>query len=49
MSEHVLQNRLLLISSSTIYGHGYLDHVEAEIRDFLGDGPPPCICALRAL
>jgi len=26
---------LLLISSSTIYGHGYLDHVEAEIRDLL--------------
>jgi len=27
---------LLLISSSNVYGHGYLDHVEAEIRDFLG-------------
>ena len=36
MSELVLQKRLLLISSSTIHGHGYLDHVEAEIRDFLG-------------
>jgi dipeptidase E len=36
MSEAGLRKRLLLISSSTIYGHGYLDHVEAEIRDFLG-------------
>jgi dipeptidase E len=29
--------RLLLISSSTVHGSGYLDHAEAEIRDFLGD------------
>jgi peptidase E len=36
MSEAVLRKRLLLISSSTIHGHAYLDHVEAEIRDFLG-------------
>lgn len=28
--------RLLLISTSTVYGTGYLDHAEAEIRDFLG-------------
>jgi dipeptidase E len=28
--------RLLLISNSTQYGRGYLDHVEAELRDFLG-------------
>jgi dipeptidase E len=27
---------LLLISSSTVYGHDYLDHVESEIRDLLG-------------
>lgn len=27
---------LLLISSSTVYGRGYLDHVESEIRDLLG-------------
>jgi dipeptidase E len=27
--------RLLLISNSTLYGSGYLDHAEAEIRDFL--------------
>lgn len=27
---------LLLISSSTIHGHGYLDHVEEEIRELLG-------------
>ncbi len=27
--------RVLLISNSTQYGRGYLDHVEAEIRDFL--------------
>ena len=29
--------RLLLISNSTLHGSGYLDHAEAEIRDFLGD------------
>ena len=29
--------RLLLISNSTSYGSGYLDHVEAEIKDFLGN------------
>jgi dipeptidase E len=28
--------QLLLISNSTLYGSGYLDHAEAEIRDFLG-------------
>jgi len=33
--EHPAKN-LLMISSSTIYGHGYLDHVESEIRDLLG-------------
>jgi dipeptidase E len=29
--------RLLLISTSTMYGSGYLDHAEAEIRSLLGD------------
>jgi dipeptidase E len=28
--------RLLLISNSTLYGSGYLDHGEIEIRDFVG-------------
>lgn len=28
--------RLLLISNSTLYGNGYLDHVETEIKEFLG-------------
>jgi dipeptidase E len=28
--------RLLLVSNSTVYGRGYLDHVEDEIKDFLG-------------
>ena len=28
--------RILLISNSTLYGSGYLDHAEGEIRDFLG-------------
>ena len=27
--------RLLLLSTSKLYGHEYLDHAEAEIRDFL--------------
>ena len=30
-------SRVLLISNSTLYGSGYLDHAEAEIRDFLRD------------
>jgi dipeptidase E len=29
--------RLLLVSNSTLYGSGYLDHAESEIRSFLGD------------
>ena len=28
--------KVLLISNSTVYGRGYLDHVEHEIRSFLG-------------
>jgi dipeptidase E len=31
------QKKVLLISNSTLYGSGYLDHAESEIRDFLGD------------
>lgn len=30
--------KALLVSNSTLYGHGYLDHVEEEIRIFLGEG-----------
>lgn len=30
------ESRVLLISNSTLYGSGYLDHAEAEIRSFLG-------------
>src|SRR5215467_1289162 len=30
-------SRLLLISNSTVHGRGYLDHVEAEIKDFVGN------------
>jgi dipeptidase E len=29
--------RVLLISNSTLYGGGYLDHAESEIRSFLGN------------
>ena len=29
--------RVLLISNSTLFGSGYLDHAESEICDFLGD------------
>ena len=29
-------SRVLLISNSTLFGSGYLDHAEEEIRDFLG-------------
>lgn len=31
------EKRVLLISNSTLYGSGYLDHAESEIRDFLGN------------
>jgi dipeptidase E len=30
-------DRILLISNSTVYGRGYLDHVESEIKSFLGN------------
>jgi dipeptidase E len=29
-------SRILLVSNSTVHGRGYLDHVEEEIRNFLG-------------
>jgi dipeptidase E len=32
-----MTKRILLISNSTLYGSGYLDHAESEIRAFLGD------------
>src|SRR4051794_16481596 len=28
---------LLLLSTSTVYGSGYLDYAEKEVREFLGD------------
>jgi len=31
-----MTRRILLISNSTLYGSGYLDHAAEEIRDFLG-------------
>ena len=38
MREGDHKNRsLLLISNSTLYGSGYLDHAESEIRNFLRD------------
>ena len=30
-------SRLLLISNSTVHGRGYLDHVQEQIKTFLGD------------
>src|SRR5882672_4880307 len=30
-------SRLLLISNSTVHGRGYLDHVQEQIKMFLGD------------
>jgi len=30
-------SRLLLISNSSLHGSGYLDHAEAEIKDFIGE------------
>lgn len=37
MTSENSSRRVLLISNSTLYGSGYLDHAESEIRDFLGD------------
>jgi len=37
MSLNDKTKRVLLISNSTLYGSGYLDHAESEIRSFLGD------------
>lgn len=31
-----MNRTILLISNSTLYGSGFLDHAETEIRDFLG-------------
>lgn len=36
MATEANPKRVLLISNSTLYGSGYLDHAESEIRDFLG-------------
>ena len=30
------RSRILLISNSTVHGRGYLDHVENEIKNFIG-------------
>ena len=32
-----MTRHILLVSNSTLYGSGYLDHAEAEIRSFLGN------------
>jgi dipeptidase E len=31
-----MKSRVLLISNSTLHGRGYLDHMEGEIKNFLG-------------
>ena len=36
MKTHENAKRILLISNSTLYGSGFLDHAEVEIRNFLG-------------
>ena len=36
MFPNIKTRRVLLISNSTLYGSGYLDHAESEIRSFLG-------------
>ncbi|HEX7296415.1 MAG TPA: dipeptidase PepE [Pyrinomonadaceae bacterium] len=37
MAHSETNKRILLISNSTLFGSGYLDHAAAEIHDFLGD------------
>jgi dipeptidase E len=36
MTNETAHNRVLLISNSSLYGSGYLDHAATEICDFLG-------------
>ena len=36
--------RILLISNSTVYGRGYLDHVEQQIKSFLGHATKILFC-----
>ena len=36
MANNAATKRILLISNSTLYGSGYLDHAAKEICDFLG-------------
>ena len=43
------RKRVLLISNSTLYGSGYLDHAETEIRDFLGNVSEVLFIPLRSL
>ncbi|XP_076118798.1 alpha-aspartyl dipeptidase [Alosa pseudoharengus] len=33
-----MKRRLLLVSNSTLYGGGYLDHCQTQIQDFFGKG-----------
>ena len=37
MAHSETNKRILLISNSTLFGSGYLDHAATEIQDFLGD------------
>ena len=37
MPANNVNRNILLISNSTLHGSGFLDHAEAEIRDFLGE------------
>src|SRR5262245_21523252 len=37
MASSKTQKRILLISNSTLFGSGYLDHAAGEIKDFLND------------
>jgi dipeptidase E len=37
MAHSETTKRILLISNSTLFGSGYLDHAATEIQDFLGD------------
>ena len=36
MTNSKTERRLLLISNSTLFGRGYLDHAEEEIRELMG-------------
>ena len=43
------RSRILLISNSTVHGRGYLDHVENEIKNFIGPAMTDFVFPVRVV